>query len=88
MKYSKVMDKEAVLSKMEEVLDRIRPYLEVDGGNVELIDVVDGYAIVRLVGNCSNCSMSTMTLKMGIEKELKVYFPDLLGVKEYEAANP
>ena len=81
------MDKKALMAEMDVKLDKIRPYLKVDGGDVEVLDVVDGYAMVRLIGNCSNCSMSSMTLKMGIEKELKAHFPDLLGVKEVKATN-
>ncbi len=81
------MDKQGLLKEMDERLNKIRPYLNVDGGDVELVDYLDGYAIVRLTGNCSNCYMSTMTLKMGVEKELKNHFPDLLGVKEIVEAN-
>jgi len=76
------MEKQVLLDKMNIRLDKIRPYLKVDGGNVELLDFVDGYAIVKLLGNCSSCSMSKMTLKIGIEKELKSHFPELIGVKE------
>ncbi len=58
--------------RVEEVLDQIRPALQADGGNVELVDVSeDGVVSVKLVGACGSCPMSTMTLKMGIEKTLK-----------------
>jgi len=53
------------------ILDQIRPALQADGGDVELIDVVDGTVKVRLTGHCAGCPMSTMTLKMGIERFLK-----------------
>ena len=46
-----------------------------DGGNVELVDIEDGVVKVRLVGSCSSCSSSTMTLKMGIERALKKAIP-------------
>ena len=69
--------------KVEEVLDRIRPSLINDGGNVELIDVNDGVVTVKLTGACAGCPMSTMTLKMGIEKILKETIPE---VKEVVAA--
>jgi len=61
--------------KVEDVLESIRPALMADGGNVELVEVDDGVVKVRLVGSCSSCSSSTMTLKMGIEKALKKAIP-------------
>ena len=51
--------------KVEEVLNKIRPSLMRDGGNVELVDVNDGTVKVKLTGACAGCPMSTMTLKMG-----------------------
>ena len=61
--------------EVEEVLETLRPMLMQDGGNVELVDIEDGVVKVRLVGACSSCSSSTMTLKMGIEKALKKAIP-------------
>jgi len=69
--------------KVEEVLDKIRPSLMRDGGNVELIDVNDGVVKVKLTGACAGCPMSTMTLKMGIERILKQEIPE---IKEVVAA--
>jgi Fe-S cluster biogenesis protein NfuA len=66
--------------KVEEVLDKIRPSLVADGGNVELVDVVDGIVKVKLVGACAGCPMSQMTLKMGIEKLLKKEIPEVQEV--------
>ena len=66
--------------KIEEVLNKIRPSLQADGGNVELVDVVDGIVKVKLVGACAGCPMSQMTLKMGIEKLLKKEIPEVLEV--------
>ena len=57
--------------KVEAALNKIRPMLERDGGNVELVDVKDGIVSVRLKGACAGCPMSTMTLKKGIERFLK-----------------
>lgn len=65
--------------KIEEVMSQIRPALEADGGNVELVDVNDGVVKVKLTGACGSCPMSTITLKMGIERILKEKVP---GVKE------
>ncbi len=61
--------------EVESVLETIRPQLMQDGGNVELVDIEDGIVKVRLVGSCSSCSSSTMTLKMGIERALKKAIP-------------
>jgi len=66
--------------KVEEVINKIRPALMADGGNVELVDVTDGVVTVRLTGACAGCAMSTMTLKMGIERILKQEIPEVKEV--------
>jgi len=66
--------------KIEEVLNKIRPQLMMDGGNVELVDVNDGTVKVKLTGACSGCPMSTITLKMGIERILKQEIPEVKEV--------
>ncbi len=67
--------------KIEVVLDKIRPALVADGGNVELVDVNDeGVVEVKLTGACAGCPMSTMTLKMGIEQALRDEFPEIKEV--------
>jgi len=66
--------------KVEEVLDKIRPQLMMDGGNVELVEVNDGTVKVKLTGACSGCPMASMTLKMGIEKILKQEIPEIKEV--------
>ncbi len=63
--------------KVEEVLNKIRPDLMRDGGNVELVDVSDGVIKVKLTGACAGCPMSAMTLKMGIERILKQEIPEV-----------
>ena len=70
--------------EVEEVLESIRPMLINDGGNVELVDIDDGVVKVRLVGACTSCSSSTMTLKMGIEKALKKAIPMVRCVESVE----
>jgi Fe-S cluster biogenesis protein NfuA len=65
---------------VEKVLEQIRPSLQADGGDVELIGVKDGIVSVRLTGACGSCPMSTMTLKMGIEKLLKSRLPEVKEV--------
>ena len=66
--------------KVQEVLDVIRPSLQADGGDVELVDVKDGVVSVRLQGACAGCPMSTMTLKKGIERFLKEKLEDVKEV--------
>ncbi len=68
--------------KIEDVLNRIRPSLQADGGDVELIDVDEnGIVKVKLTGACSGCPMSAMTLKMGIEKIIKQNIPEIQKVE-------
>jgi Fe-S cluster biogenesis protein NfuA len=66
--------------QVEKALDKIRPALMADGGNVELVDVIDGVVKVRLTGACGGCPMSQMTLKMGIERVLKQEIPEIKEV--------
>ncbi len=66
--------------KVEEVLNKIRPSLIQDGGNVELVNINDGTVEVRLTGACAGCPMSTLTLKMGIEQRLKQEIPEVKEV--------
>jgi Fe-S cluster biogenesis protein NfuA len=66
--------------KIEQALDKIRPALMADGGNVELVDVEDGVVKVKLTGACGGGPMSQMTLKMGIERLLKKEVPDVKEV--------
>jgi Fe-S cluster biogenesis protein NfuA len=67
--------------KIEKVLDEIRPMLQADGGNVELVDAKeDGVVKVHLVGACAGCPMSQMTLKQGIERILKQKVPEVKRV--------
>ncbi|WP_243372484.1 NifU family protein [Geotalea sp. SG265] len=70
-----------MIEEVKKVLDMIRPSLQADGGDVELVDVSDdGKVRVKLVGACGHCPMSTMTLKMGIEKTLKEKVPGVTEV--------
>ena len=69
--------------KVEKALEEIRPMLQADGGNVELVDVTeDGVVKVRLTGACGHCPMSTYTLKMGIEQRLKEVVPEVKEVEQ------
>ena len=66
--------------KVEVVLEEIRPALQADGGDVELVNVTEGVVKVRLKGACRGCPMSTMTLKQGIERILKERLPEVKEV--------
>ena len=71
--------------KVEAALEEIRPMLQADGGDVELVDVTeDGIVSVRLTGACGSCPMSTMTLKMGIERTLKEKLPEVKEVVQVQ----
>ena len=67
--------------KVQEAIDKIRPMLQQDGGDVELVDVEGGIVTVRLKGTCAGCHMSQMTLKNGIEKLLKKEIPGIVAVQ-------
>ena len=66
--------------EVQTALNKVRPSLQADGGDVELVSIDDGVVSVRLTGACGGCPMSTMTLKMGIEKVLKEQVPEVKEV--------
>jgi len=69
--------------KVQKVLEAVRPFLQADGGDVELVEVADdGIVKVRLTGACGGCPMSTYTLKMGIESKLKKEIPEVKAVEQ------
>jgi Fe-S cluster biogenesis protein NfuA len=63
--------------RVEAALNKVRPALQADGGDVELVEVNDGVVSVRLTGACGSCPMSTMTLKMGVERALRQEVPEI-----------
>lgn len=63
--------------RVEAALDKVRPALRADGGDAQLVDVKDGVAYVKLTGACGSCPMSTMTLKMGVERIVKQEVPEI-----------
>jgi Fe-S cluster biogenesis protein NfuA len=67
--------------RVEKALEKIRPALQADGGDIELIDVTDGVVKVKLTGACGGCPMSQMTLKMGVERTLKQQVPEVKSVE-------
>ncbi|MGD8565605.1 MAG: NifU family protein [Candidatus Bathyarchaeota archaeon] len=67
--------------RVTEALSELRPRLQADGGDIELMDVTDGIIKVKLKGACAGCPMSTMTLKMGVETYLKKKIPQVVRVE-------
>lgn len=67
--------------KVQKVIDKIRPNLQADGGDIELVEVTkNGVVKIKLLGACQGCPMSQMTLKMGVEKFLKKEIPEIKEV--------
>ena len=77
---------EAVLrEKIEFALDKIRPYLEADGGNVRVVELTEDFVLkIEMLGNCGSCPMSSMTLKAGVEEAILRAIPE---IKRVEAVN-
>lgn len=69
----------SVYDEVQEVLDKLRPFLQRDGGDVELVDVEDGIVKLKLMGACGSCPSSTITLKAGIERAL---LEEVEGIEE------
>jgi Fe-S cluster biogenesis protein NfuA len=70
----------AMREKIEAAIDRVRPALQADGGDVEFVDVKDGVVSVRLTGACGGCPMATMTLRDGIERTIREDVPEVKEV--------
>jgi Fe-S cluster biogenesis protein NfuA len=72
---------ESFEKRIQDALDEIRPQIQMDGGDVELVAVEGLIVKVRLVGHCAGCPMAQMTLKNGIEAHLKAQIPEILEVQ-------
>ena len=70
--------------RVAKVIERIRPAVQMDGGDIELVDVKDGIVTLRLVGSCHGCPSSMMTLKAGIERAIQAEVPEVKGVEAVE----
>ena len=78
------MNKESLNKKVQEALNEIRPFLESDGGNIELVSIIDDVVKVKLLGNCVSCSVNQMTLKNGVEMTVKKHAPEIQKVISIE----
>ena len=72
---------ESIQKRVQNALDEIRPQIQLDGGDVELVAVENSTVKVRLVGHCAGCPMSAMTLKNGVEALIKQRVPEILKVE-------
>lgn len=68
---------EELVTKVMEALESIRPFLQKDGGDIELVDVQDNKVYVKLLGHCSSCGISSSTLKLGVESTIKQHAPEI-----------
>ena len=76
-----IITDKTILDKIEGALDEIRPYLEADEGDIKLIEVTDDMVVkVKLMGACSSCNVSMMTMKSGVEQAIKRAVPDIKEV--------
>jgi Fe-S cluster biogenesis protein NfuA len=76
------MNQEELITRIEETVSQLRPYLEADNGNVSFVEVTSDMVVrVRLEGACSSCSMSAMTLKAGIEQSILKAIPEIKGIE-------
>lgn len=74
-------NKEQLLQRVEDALNSVRPHLNSDGGDVEIVDISDDMELkLRWTGNCEQCNMSAMTLKAGIEHTIKNHVPEIKTV--------
>lgn len=76
------MENQNIHEQVVEVLDKLRPFLLRDGGDVELVDIEDGIVKLRLLGACGSCPSSTITLKAGIERALLEEVPGVIEVEQ------
>ncbi len=79
---SRVRDmNESIEKRVQKALDEIRPQIQADGGDIELVSIENRTVNVRLLGHCAGCPMSMMTLKQGVETQIKKRVPEILKVE-------
>ena len=77
--------KETIIKKINESIEQLRPFLHADGGDMEFVDLTEDLIVkVRLLGSCSDCSMSHMTMRVGLEEALKKVAPEVKSVEAVE----
>lgn len=78
------IQQEETVTRVLEALESIRPFLNKDGGDIELIDVKENKVFVKLLGNCSGCPVSFSTMKLGVENTIKQHAPEIEEVLSVE----
>ena len=75
-------NKESTILKINQAIEQLRPFLHADGGDMEFIELTeDAIVKVKLLGSCSDCSMSHMTMRAGLEEALKIAAPEVIAVE-------
>ena len=75
-------NKKLLVDRVEHALNNIRPFLQSDGGNIELVDITEQHVVkVRLMGNCESCKMSVSTMKAGVESTIRNFVPEIMAVE-------
>lgn len=82
------MENENIIQRVEKALAEIRPFLNNDGGDIELVSVENDVVNVRLTGTCTDCTVNQMTLKSGVEMTVKKYAPEITKVVNLDAVKP
>jgi Fe-S cluster biogenesis protein NfuA len=82
------LNKEELSVKINAAIEQLRPFLHADGGDMELVEITDEAIVkVRLLGACSDCTMSVMTLKAGLEEAIKKVAPEVVSVEAVNSPN-
>ncbi len=80
-----MQNKESTILKINMAIEQLRPFLNADGGDMEFVELTDEAVVkVRLLGSCSDCSMSHMTMRAGLEEALKIAAPEVTSVEAVE----
>lgn len=75
----------SVTEKVNQAIDQLRPFLHADGGDIELVEITTDFIVrVRMKGACKECSMSAMTLKVGLEDAIKIAVPEVIAVQDID----
>lgn len=82
------MNQENIIQRVEKALAEIRPFLNNDGGDIELVSLEGDVVNVRLTGTCTDCTVNRMTLKSGVEMTVKKYAPEISKVVNLDAVKP
>ena len=81
-------DKKILIAEVDQALDQIRPHLAVDGGDIEVVDITDDMKLlIKWLGNCTHCSMSSMTMKAGVEQTIRSRVPSIKSVEAINGVN-